>query len=70
MRVDDGVVKQFSATVQAGNLAAVAEARIEGHRALLPHWRAQQQLAQVLAEDLDALYIRPVLGLSYHFAAD
>ena len=70
MRIDDRMIEEIALLVQAGDLAAVAEARVDGHRALLPHGGGQQQLAEVLPEDLDALAVGLLLGLAQHLAAD
>ena len=70
MRIDDRVVQEPALLVQAGDLAAVAEARVDGHRALLAHGGAEQQLAEVLPEHADTLQIGLLLGLPEYFSAD
>ena len=63
MRINHIMAQQIALLVQAHHLAARAEAGVNGHHALLPHRRGQQQLPQVLPKHLDALNIGLLLGL-------
>ena len=70
MRIDYRVVQQPSLFVEAGELAAVAVAGVYGERTLLAYRGPEQQLAQVLPEDPDALFVGLMLGFPDHFPAD
>ena len=67
---DDGVVQQLAVLVEDGDLAAVAEARVDRHGAFLPDGRAQKQLAEVLSEHFDRLDIGLLLGFFQHAVGD
>ena len=56
--------------IQTDDLAARAEARVDGHRALLSHGRGQEELPQVFPEDVDAFDIGLFLGLADDFSGD
>ena len=70
MRVNDVVTQQIALFVQADYLTAGAEAGVNGHHALLPHRRGQQQLPEVLSKHLDAFNIGLLFGLSENFSGD
>ena len=64
------MIEQSSALVEAGDLAAIAEAGIHRHSALLTHGSTQQQLAQIIPEHANTLDIRLFLGLAQDLGAD
>jgi len=65
--VDSIVVKQLALLVQADELAACAEARIEREHGLLAEWRGEEQLAHVLGEDADCFFVGLLLCGEAHF---
>ena len=70
MRKDDRMVQQAAVLVQADDLAARPEARVDGHRPLLPHRGGEQQLPEVLAEDADGIHVGLELRLLQDFVRD
>ena len=70
MRENDRMVEQGPAFVEHGDLAAVSEAGVYRHGPLLAHGGAEQQLAQVLAEDIDRLDVRLLLRFLDHAVGD
>ena len=64
------MVQEFTFGTQAGDFAAVAEARVYGHSAFLAHGGAEQQLAQIVSENRYAFQIGLALGFAYHFGTD
>ena len=57
------VMQQVSLLVQADDLAAVAEPRVDCHRPFLADWRRQEQLGQIVAKDIDGLNVSLFLSL-------
>ena len=57
VRVEDLVVEQVALGVEAGDLASVGKSGVDGHHALLSQRGGEEQLAQVLGEDMDGLFV-------------
>jgi hypothetical protein len=53
VRVDGGGVQHLAGVADHGHLHAGADARVQAHHHALAGRRGQQQVAQVVAEDLD-----------------
>ena len=70
MGVDGRVVQQVALRVERHDLASRAESRVDGHDALLPQRRGEQQLAQVLGENPDRLVVGLLLGRRELFGLD
>jgi hypothetical protein len=70
MRIDYLVMQEVSLLVQAGDLAAIPEARIYGHGALLANRRGKQQLSEILSEYVYGLDVSLLLGLLDYLVAD
>ena len=66
-RVNDVVVEQLALPVEADDLAAGAEARVDGQDVLAAERRGEQQLAQVVGEDADGFGVGAFLGFDPHF---
>ena len=56
------VVQQFPLAVQADQLTAGSETRIDSHHPFGPQWWRQQQLAQISGEHLDCLLFGTLLA--------
>ena len=67
---DGRVVQQVALRVERHDLASRAESRVDGHDALLPQRRGEQQLAQVLGENPDRLVVGLLLGRRELFGLD
>ena len=65
--VNDIVVQQLALPVQADDLAAGAEAGVDGQDVLAAQRRGQQQFAQVFREHADGFRVGPLLGFNPHF---
>ena len=63
MREYDLVVQEVSLLVQADDLAAVAETRVDRHCPLLADRSGKQKLCEVLPEHINRLYVSLLLGL-------
>ncbi len=61
-RKDGFVMQQFSLPIQADDLAAGPETRINGQHGFLSQRRRQQQLAQIVGKYLDGRFIGPFFG--------
>ena len=70
MWIDYFVVQQTAVFIEAGHLAAVPEARVDGKRPLLPDRRREQQLLQILSENPDGLFVGLCLGFLDNLVAD
>ena len=66
MRIDDRMLQELAGLVDHRDLAAGADARIDGQHAEMPGGRGQQQIFQVLAENFDGVGI----GALLQFQAD
>ena len=70
MRENDIMGQQIALGIQAHQLAAGTETRVDGHHPFLPYRRGQQQLSQIIAENLDAFHIGLFLGFPTHFSGN
>ena len=70
MRENDVVVQEVPLRIQTDHLATGTEARVDGHYALLPNGRRQQELTQIFPKHLDGRYICLFLGFPQHFSGD
>ena len=68
--IDDGVLQKLARIVHHGEFAAGANPRVNGEDGQHARRRRQQQIFQVLAKDLDGLFVRAVLQFQAHFGLD
>jgi hypothetical protein len=63
---DDVVVQELALAIEEHDLAAGADAGVDGHDGLLAERGGEEEFAQVVGEDLDAGFVGALFGLEAH----